>query len=280
MEIKERDLFQVFIREDQKVHNKNPDINSVISTIKEEHNIPDITEDHRLEVKKSLKRYLTCKQRNFADKRLKIDWCELEKYGSDNIVIKFKPRPVHGTAARKSLTELNSRDQLKARTQIIWDNIVAAASKENVEPSQLLGFLLTRCPEKSSREIGQLLWKKTPMQPKLKLSVETALVPYTDCSLGRGTYPSQKRVLAAAGCDIFPAWRHLREKQQSITPPIFNLPPPHTGVYFNFIDAIRTTTSRILETMSLDDVEALQLSCKFGFDGSGGAALSLSPAEE
>ena len=104
--------------------------------------------------------------------------------------------------------------------------------------------------------------------------METALVPFIDCSLGRSTYTSQKRVLAASGFNIFPAWRHLREKQESITPPINNLPPPHTGVYFNILEAIKTTTSRILETVSFDDgINTLHLYCKFGFDGSGGHAI-------
>ena len=48
------------------------------------------------------------------------------------------------------------------------------ASNSDIEPSQLLGLLLSICKEKSVREIGQSLWKKT--KEDKKLPVETALL--------------------------------------------------------------------------------------------------------
>ena len=123
------------------------------------------------------------------------------------------------------------------------------ASNSDIEPSQLLGLLLTRCKEKSVREIGQSLWKK--MKEDKKLPVETALVIYNDSNLGRSTYTNQKRVLAAAGFDIFPASRQLRMKQFFVTPDTHPLPAPHNGVHFNYIDALKKTTSRIFETICL-----------------------------
>lgn len=116
-------------------------------------------------------------------------------------------------------------------------------------------------------------WENKPTSSS-KLSVETALVPYVDCSLGRSTYTVQKRVLAAAGCDIFPAWRHLRAKQKMITPHVLYLQSPFRGVYFNFIDALQLTNLCRLENVpNLDFDTPLHLSCKFGLDGSGGHSI-------
>ena len=81
--------------------------------------------------------------------------------------------------------KLKSRDQLKTRTQNIWNCMLEDASNSDREPSQLWGLLLTRCKEKSVREIGQSLWKKT--KEDKKLPVETALVIYNDSNLGRST---------------------------------------------------------------------------------------------
>ena len=94
-----------------------------------------------------------------------------------------------------------------------------------------------------------------------------SLCAITGSSLGRSTYTTQRRVLTAA-------WRHLHEKQGSITPAIINFPLPFRGVYFNLVDALQITTSRMLLTVpQLDSIGDLHLSCKFGLDGSGRYAI-------
>ena len=123
------------------------------------------------------------------------------------------------------------------------------------------------------------MWDKSfPSSKSKKIPVDTALVIYTDCNLGRNTYTTQKRVLAAAAHDIFPAWGHLREKQKGITPNVMQIPPTFagihfTGVYYNLIEALQCTISRVLETAPEFESTDLNLMYKFGFDGSGGHSI-------
>ena len=144
--------------------------------------------------------------------------------------------------------------------------------------SQLLGLLLTRLPDQGSRDFGNSLWNKTARETNEKLSVDTALVMYTDCDLGRNTYTTQKNVLKAAGHDVLPAWKHLRTKQREVTPVVLLIPECYTGVfwhgvYFNYVDALKSTIARVLQTIPPIKEEHLALKCKFGFDGSGGHSI-------
>ena len=121
-----------------------------------------------------------------------------------------------------------------------------------------------------------MLWENKDNSSKTKIPLTTALTIYSDSALGRETYTNQRKLLASAGFNIFPAWGKLREQQKEITPDALNLPSPHTGVYFPLIPAIKTTISRILPNVldgNVDVPEDLRLKIKFGFDGSGSHAI-------
>ena len=49
--------------------------------------------------------------------------------------------------------------------------------------------------------------------------------------------------------------------------------PHFTGVYFNLIEALQCTISRVLETAPEFESTDLDLICKFGIDGSGGHSI-------
>ena len=77
--IKEKDLFQVFASEDQKIQNRNPELKNIIHIIKDNYSLSDISDNEKASVRKSLKRYLNHKQGKFSDKRLKIYYSQLQK---------------------------------------------------------------------------------------------------------------------------------------------------------------------------------------------------------
>ncbi|KAG1681465.1 repressor of the inhibitor of the protein kinase [Nymphon striatum] len=127
-----------------------------------------------------------------------------------------KPQP-----ARKKYKHFSdlSRKQLLRRTDEIYESVCNMAESENLEPSRLLGFLLTRCETKGSiHDIGIQIWQNTYIHKPKSLPFTTALAIYSDCSLGRLTYTKQKKILIAAGHQIFLPWSHLRKEQTDITP--------------------------------------------------------------
>ena len=230
-----------------------------------------------------LKKYIQLKKRHFTEKRIAINWNELSSMGSAETVLHYHRRSENTTSdniggstntdsdinnnnnsssrlssssRKRPLDELDSRRQVLRRTDKILGKIQAVATEENATTSQLLGILLTRCSDQESRDIGHSLWdKSSPPSKKQNISVDTSLVIYTDCNLGRNKYTTQKRVLAAAGHDILPAWRHLGERQKDISPIVMPIPISYTGgyftgVYFNLIEALKCTISRVLETIS------------------------------
>ena len=281
-EVNEKDIFQIFVEGDQNA-SEQLSISQCVELVQKKYNIK-VTGEQKENLKKSLKKFLSLKKRRYTEKRLAINWDELASLGEVETVVFHYPSTTNSnisTSSRKRpLEDLCSRKQLLRRTDEIWAKIQDVAAEEKVTSTQLMGLLLTRCSDQEAKKFGDSLWSKSlPLcRNNEKLPVDTALVVYTDCNLGRNTYTTQKRLLAASGHDIFPAWRHLRSKQKQVTPMVVPVPLSvsgvyFTGVYFRLVDALTNTVSRIIETIPEFEAEDLNLNCKFGFDGSGGHSI-------
>ena len=115
-----------------------------------------------------------------------------------NVMIDEKPakkKKIDRKHNLKGLDELG-RKQLKRRTDEVYKSICELAKEEKVNVARLLGFLLTRSPENDDiREIGQNIWnhKTGHFQDKKVVPIESCLVVYNDCKLGRQTYTKQIR---------------------------------------------------------------------------------------
>ena len=293
-ELTENDLYiNYFIKEDQKKKPPNNlNIDGICTLLTNELNA-SISNEVKIEIKNSLKRYQSQKKRLFTNKHLPIDWDKIGSLGSNETIIltyQHDNEEINLNHCRKrSLTplkNLESRKQLLRRTDQIWEQIQTVAQEENTTASELLGLLLTRCADKSIRNVGNSLWHtsqppSSPTHPHSnKINTNTALVIYTDCNLGRQSWTTQKRVLAADGHDILPAWKHLRNIQAQITPVAMPIPSSYLnspfghGVYFNMIEALKSTLTRIIQTIpEPEKIINFNVTCKFGFDGSGGHSI-------
>ena len=276
-EVSDQAVFEVFTEEDSKTRDKLS-ITKCVPLLEDKYHI-QLTEEQKEKLKTSLKKYHSLKKRLFTDKRIAVNWNELRSHGdAESVVFRYHKNPTKPASRKRPLEELGSRKQLLRRTDDIWEKIQAVAAEENVTSSQLMGLLLTRCPDQESRDFGNNLWSKSTHDTSEKLPVDTALVLYTDCNLGRNTYTTQKNVLKSAGHDILPAWIHLRTRQREVTPVVIPVPLCYTGVfwhgvYFNYVDALKSTIARVLQTIPPIEEEHLALKCKFGFDGSGGHSI-------
>ena len=173
----------------------------------------------------------------------------------------------------KTLQEV-SRKQILRRTEQIWKYINVVASKEYIKVSQLLGVLLTRCEAKDIQTLGSDLWEDNTKEQQL--SVDITLAMYTDCNLGRESYTKQKKLLDSYGFHVLRPWKHLRNRQLTLTPAVKELPAPHNGVYFPLLEAVKITVERVLTTISIEPEKIssdLKLKIKFGFDGSGSHSI-------
>ena len=273
--ITEIEVFKLLIEQDQKSIIKT-DIAILAVLMSSKYNVELSVSEKEL-LRPCLKHYHAKKKRHFVDKHIKVDWDQLAGLAERDALFTLSSGADQvKSRKRKSLEELSSQKQLKNRTNEMWEQVQLLAEEENVTESRILGLLLTRCSEKESRDIGKDLWESKSIDDRKKLPIDTALAIYTDCRLGRETYTSLKRVLKEGGYNILPAWHHLREKQNEVTPAITNLPEPHVGVYFKLIPALTITATRILENlteMDLRGVNSLSMKYKFGFDGSGGHAI-------
>ena len=74
----------------------------------------------------------------------------------------------------------------------------------------------------------------------------STLALYSDCRLGRDTYMKQRKLFKSSGLDVLQPWKIIRKRQSELTPPVQDLPPPHTGVFFELIPAVTMTAERIL----------------------------------
>ena len=250
MEITEKDIFRIFIQLDLKVLSWKDKVklDDVIQNLQKQFRITDINPVERSTIKKSLDGFLLKKKRKYVEKRLKVDYDEMLKNASSEVVLEKtglamndeKPPEVEnipeemeidmgtsGVSAEctvveesmvmdleqrsgyKPLDDLDSK-QLKRRTQEIYDLVEKAAIKEKVSVDRLLGLLLKRSVSKKNRDIGEDLWNEHPKPPVPTLSDETTLAIYTDNSLGRRTYTNQKKLIDQSGYKIFPPWKHLR----------------------------------------------------------------------
>ena len=276
-DVNEQTIFEMFCTEDAKSRDQLS-IATCVRLVEQEFGV-QVTDEQKDNLKKSLKKYHATKKRKFTDNRVAVDWDELKKLGAPKTVVLSSSTKSKTQSRKRPLEELGSRKQLLRRTEDIWAKIQAVAAEENVTDSQLMGLLLTRCPDQKSRDFGNSLWNKSPQSSSKKIPVDTALVLYTDCNLGRSSYTTEKNVLKEAGHDILPAWIHLRKRQRDVTPIVIPVPQSFTGafwhgVYFNYIEALKSTIKRVLQTI-VDPIneDHLALKCKFGFDGSGGHSI-------
>lgn len=279
--ISDQTVFKLFSEEDSKTREQLT-IGKCVQLLEESHGI-QLTNEQKDEVKKSLKRYQLLKKRHFINKHVSVNWDELNTLGNPETILfcynKYQNvNPTKTPSRKRPLEELGSRKQLLRRTDDIWAKIQKVAEEENVTTSQLMGLLLTRCPGQESKDFGNSLWNKSTNKRNEKLPVDKALVIYTDCNLGRISYTTQKNILKVAGHDILPAWINLRTKQKEVTPMVMPVPQCYTGlfrtgVYFNYVDALKATIARVFQTIPPVKEDHLALKCKFGFDGSGGHSI-------
>ena len=269
-------MFTVFATADENLPQRSSALKytDVIELVSAKFDISNIEENVKSKINNLFKKYSRARAKYNANK-VPINWESIKTSGSDEIVFSLSRKYAESNrkGRKRSLDELDSRKQIMRRTEEIWTEVCKVADEEHVTVPQLLGLLLTRTADKEARTIGQKLWCQGNSDEH-KLSEETSLVIYNDSKLGRSTYTTQKMMMAAAGFNILPAWRHLRAKQASITPQLHQLPAPFTGVYANIIDAVRITVGRILESIPRINVKSdLLVDCKFGFDGSGGHSI-------
>ena len=174
---------------------------------------------------------------------------------------------------RLHFKSLKRRQQLR-RTEDIWKAVEDNALKEDIAVSDLLLFLLSRCPETSLKTKAKSWFENGFQNTEEKMPINTVMAIYHDCDLGRRKYNNQKKMLSKNGIQIFPSWSFLQDSQRMITPAVNDLPSPFVGKYFSFKDAITLSASRIIETLPLSSLTTnMTISIKFGFDGSGSHAI-------
>lgn len=266
--LSERDLFKIF--SDNYGLSQGEMVKKVSSILDAE-----LSNEGVKDVVKCFKRFEARIKRWFNGKHAPIDFEKVINSGDvvmliDSVVAE-PPKKI-----RKSLDSLKSRNQEIKRTDTIWSNVVALAQEENVEPSYIIGLLLTRCKAPSLKSVGRKIINGENVNPSVQeIPLITALTIFCDCNLGKDTYTKQRRLLKSVGCPIFPSWSKIRGLQSTITPEIQNLPAPHKGVYFPFLKAVEMTTVRLFET-GLEVQQAgcdLKMKLKYGFDGSGSHAI-------
>lgn len=270
--VSERQLFQIF--SDHYGSSQNGMLIEVAKSL----SVAALSDAAVNAVVKCFKRFEARKRRWFSEKRTTVNLEELVKSGSNDVLIE----DVDLVAApkkkfRKSLDNLN-RTQENRRTELIWSEVNAVAEEENVDPSVVLGLLLTRCNDHKLKALGRKIIDGESVDPEVKeIPLITALTIYCDCNLGKDTYTKQRRLLKSIGCPIFPSWQKVRNLQASITPEIQNLPPPYQGIYFPFLKALEITTVRLFETglevQQIGGGADLKMKLKYGFDGSGSHAI-------
>lgn len=279
MKITQSNLHELFF------HNSSLEYSTVIRKVEETFNCV-LNDDVQMDfVKKSFKSYKLNKDRWFTKKRIKLDFDvyrsnfkrnldEKEEYieVEDSMVLDEVVNNNNDSMSfRKRFDDLSRKQQLE-RTKDIWSRLKIKAEEEEIEITCLLGFLLTRCTSEKESQIGKHIFEKKDVDRKdTIIPTITALTIYSDCNLGRETYTKQRRLLAAVGHPIFPAWRKLRTLQQEITPLIKYLSSPNHGVYFPFLQSLEMTMVRILNGTSLEihQLNQHKLKLKYGFDGSG-----------
>ena len=107
------------------------------------------------------------------------------------------------------------------------------------------------------------------------MSEEKSSYLQLNLNLGRFGYQTIKSVLKDfdKSLNILPSWKQLRKFQLNITPNILTN-TKITGVRFDYIEAIKTTVSRILDIHANSSTDSeLIVSMKDGVDGSGSHAI-------
>ena len=109
--------------------------------------------------------------------------------------------PSKRRSSYKPLSELQSPNSWKARTDAVFSKIEELASKEGLETTFILGYLLTRCKGKKYKDIGKEIMQMKDDQRLTatvtstnKISTKTALALYCDCNLGRMTFNNKRKV--------------------------------------------------------------------------------------
>ena len=280
----EYQLFEIFIDEERKCRQGVAPLANSFPTIQNLLAVKELSEDQKTSINNLFRKFKHQKAKfskkggysailDGADKSESV----LQNLTEHEVVMEDErpPKKKKRELKLKGLDEVG-RKQLKRRTNELFKSVQELATKENVSVARILGFLLTRSPESEKlREIGESIWNNgSPSSVESNsIPVESCLVLYNDCKLGRQTYTKQKKVLENAGFKILPSWRHLRVKQKEITPAVQKLPEPFVGVFYSLFESVRLTVQRMLPTVGNNLMTNLQLNIKFGFDGSGSHSI-------
>ena len=75
--------------------------------------------------------------------------------------------------------------------------------------------------------------------------------------------------------DILPGWKDLRSEQKEITPTVYHQQEPNIGVKYDYVEALKITFSRTLETIEElpPTGSTLKIRIKDGVDGSGSHSI-------
>ena len=245
MEVTERNLYEIFIENDDEKVTMTEMIDKVVKKL----SVEKLVEGDVEIVNKSFRRYKQNKKRRYADKRLKVDFHELKMSVDDQTYLFKVEVTVPKKKVRKSLDNLN-HSQEERRTEEIWNEVKSVAAEENIDVSKVLGLLLTRCDDSNIKAIERKILN-------FEVPVITALTTYCDCNLGMDTYTKQRRLLKVTGFPIFPAWQKVCDLQSQITLDVAMLPAPYQDVYFPFLKALEHTTIRLFASGKLK----VDLSC-------------------
>ena len=287
--ITEVQVFQIFSEEEKKVVQGSAQLSNSYPAIKTLLLCEELSDQHKETLKASHRRFKNAKSKFMkkggytavvasANKQVLLE-NEVVVVADDE-----KPPTKKKPCKLKGLDEL-SRKQLKRRTDDVFAAVQNLATAENVSVARVLGFLLTRSPESEKiRQVGEMIWNEgspNNLSNSNTVPEESALLLYNECKLGRQTYTKMRKLLTNAGFGILPAWRHLRVKQDEITPTSNPLPEPYAGVYYSLKESVRVTIKRLLPlTLQHTLSQNLVLNIKFGFDGSGSHSIYNQPDNE
>ena len=127
VELTERDLFDLFINDYQEAKMSNLSIANFLKLMSEKYKIKEVIDEQQKSlIKKSLKNYLTCKNRNFIDQHIAVDWNLLHNLGSESVILNLQSSISSKISSissgsklsctrKRPLNELESREQLKRR---------------------------------------------------------------------------------------------------------------------------------------------------------------------
>ena len=130
---------------DQQLQKINP--GDVYRCILDHYNIQEkdlLTTTMKASIRSSLNKYRSKKRtyikRRHQEQSSKINWAELANHGSTELTVCTLAPTITPTkpAPRKSFEDLNSRKQMKNRTDKVWKIIQTAAEDEGMTPKRII----------------------------------------------------------------------------------------------------------------------------------------------